>query len=128
MSKCTTNTIVDIEQNSLADTAGIKKGDKVLSINGHKIHDELDLTFYSHDPSLRIKIKRGRRTITIRIVKVEYESIGIRLNPLKVRTCNNNCIFCFVHQLPRGLRRTLYVKDEDYRFSFLFGNYPPSTG
>jgi len=53
----------------------------------------------------------------------EGQDVGIELKPFKIKTCTNRCIFCFVHQLPKGLRKTLYVKDEDYRMSFLYGNY-----
>lgn len=94
-----------------------------MSINGNDINDELDLAFYSQEPSLQIKLRRGNRTVTALIHKEEYESAGITLSQINIHTCKNNCIFCFVNQLPKGLRRSLYVKDEDYRFSFLFGNY-----
>jgi putative radical SAM enzyme (TIGR03279 family) len=118
-----TNKVIDITPGSPADRAGIKNNDRVLSINGNVINDELDLAFYSQEPSLQIKLRRGNRTMNALIHKEEYESTGITFNQLKIHTCKNNCIFCFVNQLPKGLRRSLYVKDEDYRFSFLFGNY-----
>lgn len=123
MSKHTSNRVTEVVQNSPANVAGLRTGDKIVSINDNLIRDELDLAFYSHDTSLKIKIRRGDRTITLHMSKDEYESIGVVLAPLKIHRCKNNCIFCFVRQLPKGLRQSLYVKDEDYRFSFLFGNY-----
>jgi putative radical SAM enzyme (TIGR03279 family) len=118
-----TNKVIDILPESPADVAGIRNNDRLISINGNVINDELDLAFYSQETSLLIKLKRGNKTVTALIQKEEYESTGITLDQLKIQTCKNNCIFCFVNQLPKGLRRSLYVKDEDYRFSFLFGNY-----
>jgi len=118
-----TNTIKHIEKGSPAEKAGLLVGDRIQSINDHPVHDELDLVYHGQDDMLRIILSRNRKKIHAVIEKDQIEDHGISLEPLKIRTCNNKCIFCFVSQLPKGLRRTLYVKDEDYRMSFLYGNY-----
>lgn len=123
MAKAVTNRVVEIMSGTPAVSAGIHGGDRILSINNGNINDQLDLIFYSQEPLLKLRLKRGNKIISTSIKKGEYEETGIRLEPLKVSTCSNNCIFCFVNQLPKGLRKPLYIKDEDYRFSFLHGNY-----
>ncbi len=107
---------------SIAGESGILPGDRVLSINSHRLRDTIDFMFYSADNHLDIKINRNGKIITVQIEKNDT-ALGIEIKPFKIMTCRNNCIFCFVKQLPKGLRKTLYVKDEDYRMSFLFGNY-----
>ncbi|GBD99851.1 radical SAM superfamily protein [bacterium BMS3Abin07] len=123
MNKLISNTVTSVLPESPAAMAGISKGDRIISVNGHLINDDIDLTFYSQEPSLTIKMRRGSKIFRTSVQKDEYKGMGISLNPMKIRTCRNNCIFCFVSQLPKGLRRSLYIKDEDYRFSFLYGNY-----
>lgn len=113
----------DITSACPAGKAGILEGDVILSINGNQIHDEIDYMFYGGEPKLHIEIKRDGKTQHIRLNLKESEKSGIRLRQFRLKTCRCNCIFCFVGQLPRGLRKTLYVKDEDYRMSFLYGNY-----
>ncbi|TAN43530.1 MAG: DUF512 domain-containing protein [Nitrospirae bacterium] len=107
-----------------AGKAGLKSGDIITSINGHPAHDSIDLMFYSGEPEMRLRILRDGAKQDFRIALEEgAANPGIVLKQFPVKTCKNNCIFCFVSQLPRGLRRPLYVKDEDYRMSFLYGNY-----
>lgn len=118
-----TNTVKDIEEGSPAEKAGLLVGDRIQSINGQPVYDELDLIYHGEDPSLRIILARDRKKIHVIIEKDPLDDLGITLEPLKIRTCNNKCVFCFVSQLPKGLRKTLYVKDDDYRMSFLYGNY-----
>jgi putative radical SAM enzyme (TIGR03279 family) len=118
-----TNVIAEVKSGSPADRAGVLKGDRILSVNNHRIHDELEFVFFSQEPLLTVLAARDKKKMTFIVDKEEYEDTGIVLEPLKVMTCRNNCIFCFVSQLPKGLRRSLYVKDEDYRMSFLYGNY-----
>ena len=118
------NLITQVEKDSLAWKAGLRPRDIILSINGHKIKDVLDFMFYSSDEeNLKMVILRGADKKTIQIDRGSSEPIGIELAPLKVKRCKNRCIFCFVSQLPRGLRKSLYIKDEDFRMSFLYGNY-----
>jgi len=115
--------ITNVIKNSLAESSGIKKGDVILSINNKELRDVIDYLFYSQESILRFKIKRGSRSINLTINRDRSTDIGIEVKQFKIRSCINRCIFCFVHQLPKGLRKSLYVKDDDYRMSFLFGNY-----
>lgn len=107
---------------SPAHRAGIKPGDRILSINRYKIKDALDLMFYGDEENLRFIIERDGEKINLNIQKNE-QPLGIQLEPFRIKRCRNKCLFCFVEQLPKGLRRSLYIKDEDYRASFLYGNY-----
>ncbi len=118
------NLVTYVEEGSLAWKAGIRPQDLLVSINGNPIRDALDFMFYcSDEPVLEIVIERGKRKKRVHINRKEEEPLGIELAPFKVKRCKNKCIFCFVSQLPRGLRKSLYVKDEDFRMSFLYGNY-----
>ena len=116
--------IVDyVIKNSHAERAGIQSGDVILSINRKKIRDIIDLMYYCNEEELDIRIRRDRKIRRFKINKHEDEDIGVVLKPFKIKRCRNRCVFCFVNQLPKGLRKSLYIKDEDYRMSFLFGNY-----
>jgi putative radical SAM enzyme (TIGR03279 family) len=115
--------ILDIEPGSIAQEIGIKIGDKLISINGKEIRDALDYRFYSTGEDLEILIEQNGQQIIFDIEKNYQEELGITLEDLKMRKCGNKCVFCFVHQNPTGLRKTLYFKDEDFRFSFLYGHY-----
>jgi putative radical SAM enzyme (TIGR03279 family) len=115
--------IESVQRGSLADKAGLRPGDSLLSVNAHGLRDPIDFIYYSTDEDLHINFRRGSRTMNLAIEKIEGEELGLSFKPFKIMTCRNNCIFCFVRQLPQGLRKTLYVKDEDYRMSFLYGNY-----
>ncbi len=112
-----------VTRDSVADRHGVVRGDRVVHVNGKSIEDLIDLHFLTAQSMCRIGVrnKRGEQfTFTYR----EKEGpLGIIPEPIKVKRCKNKCVFCFVHQLPRGMRRTLYVKDEDYRLSFLSGNF-----
>jgi len=115
--------IEKIHPGSLAEKSGLLPGDIILSINSHKLRDSIDFIFYSTDDILKINAHRGGKIITANLSREENREIGIDFKPFRVMICKNNCIFCFVKQLPKGLRKTLYIKDEDYRMSFLYGNY-----
>jgi len=108
---------------SLADVVGLRPGDILLSINSHPVTDAIDYMFYRSSGSLDIEFCREGIKNNVRLTTEENIDIGIMIKPFKVKTCKNNCIFCFVKQLPKGLRKSLYIKDEDYRLSFLYGNY-----
>ena len=108
---------------SAAHAAGIAPGDIILSVNGHKVCDTIDFMFSRNEEKLHIIAKRRDKRLSFPLMLKEGQDVGIELKPFKIKTCTNRCIFCFVHQLPKGLRKTLYVKDEDYRMSFLYGNY-----
>ena len=109
---------------STAERYGIRPGDRLVSINGQQVRDSIDYRFLAAEERLTLIIagKQGspRR---VRIVKDPDDMLGVSLPPLVIRRCRNNCIFCFVDQMPPGCRKSLYVKDEDFRASFLFGNY-----
>lgn len=115
--------IEEIHAGSLAERSGLLAGDILLSINSHVLRDPIDFMYYSGDDNLGMKIKRGDKKLDIKITRKDEIEFGIEFKCNKVATCRNNCIFCFVRQLPKGLRKTLYIKDEDYRMSFLYGNY-----
>ena len=112
---------------SLAHAAGMAQGDIILSVNGHEVCDSIDFMFFRTEEELHIVAKRKEKRLSFTLMLKEGEDAGIEIKQFKIKTCTNKCIFCFVHQLPKGLRRTLYVKDEDYRMSFLYGNYVTLT-
>ncbi len=118
--------IASVEKGSPAAKARIKAGDTLLSINGRDIEDVLDYRFYMPDTKLKLMIERDGKRKTARVRKAEFEEIGLEFDTYlmdKQRSCRNNCIFCFIDQLPQGMRESLYFKDDDSRLSFLFGNY-----
>ncbi|MCG6553399.1 MAG: DUF512 domain-containing protein [Candidatus Magnetominusculus sp. LBB02] len=119
--------IESVAVGSPAYNAGIRSGDDLISINGHSIADEIDLLFYTAESEFSILLsRRGKlfeRTINMSDAKYDSRHLGIELKSFKISICKNRCIFCFVNQLPKGLRKTLYIKDEDYRLSFLYGSY-----
>ena len=118
--------IIEISSGSPADLSGLKVGDEIVSVDGEKIFDAIDWEFATSSLSdgdvVEIEFIRGGERFFVD-VEVGRNGIGIELAPLQVRRCKNKCVFCFIHQLPRGLRKSLYVKDEDFRFSFLYGSY-----
>ncbi|MEK7735889.1 MAG: DUF512 domain-containing protein [Nitrospirota bacterium] len=116
-----------IMQGSAAETEGLLPGDVLLSINGHRLNDGIDFMFYRNEPELNIGAVRKGKKMSLKVMPKETGDIGITLKPFKIKRCINNCIFCFVSQLPKGLRKSLYIKDEDYRMSFLYGNYVTLT-
>ncbi|MEW6417336.1 MAG: DUF512 domain-containing protein [Nitrospirota bacterium] len=119
--------IDNVHLGGLAEKSGLLPGDILLSINSYKLHDPIDFIFYSTDDNLVMEVKRGGKNFNIHIVRKDNKEFGLDFIPFKIMTCKNNCIFCFVKQLPKGLRKTLYIKDEDYRMSFLYGNYVTLT-
>ena len=120
-------TINYISEGSIADEKGLKKGDIIQSINNTPVRDVIDYMFHSHDCIHSLKIKRGDKLKNIKIDNEEGTPLGIELKAFKTKTCRNKCIFCFVSQLPKGMRKTLYLKDDDCRMSFLYGNYVTLT-
>ena len=112
--------VLDIESRSIAHDLEILPDAKLISINGRAINDILDYRFHSSAENLEVLIEqKGKRTI-FEIKKDYQDDLGFVLEDLRMHKCGNNCIFCFVHQNPKGLRKSLYVKDEDYRFSLCF--------
>jgi putative radical SAM enzyme (TIGR03279 family) len=119
--------IVAIEPDSIAADLGLRAGDELLEINSRRINDALDLRFSEADPELSVKIARDGVVTIYDIEKEEGESLGLELEEMKVLSCGNDCIFCFVDQNPKGLRNQLYFRDGDYRLSFMYGNYTTMT-
>ncbi|MBM4128882.1 MAG: DUF512 domain-containing protein [Nitrospira sp.] len=115
--------VADIKPGSPAEKFGLLPGDMLVSLNSYPVHDYIDFMFYCTEKVIKMGVKRGKELLNLSLTTEEGKEVGIDFKPFKVMTCKNNCIFCFVKQLPRGLRKTLYIKDEDYRMSFLYGNY-----
>lgn len=119
--------ISGIDKNSIAEKKKINKGDVLLSINGNGINDVLDYRFYINDTKLLLSLRTAEGKSKLAMIrKGEFEDIGLEFETYlmdKQRSCKNKCIFCFIDQLPKGLRKSLYFKDDDSRLSFLFGNY-----
>lgn len=112
-----------IEPGSAAEECGFRAGDILLSINGKRIHDAIDYMYFRGEEELTVIVSRDGEELACIIEKDEFEDPGIVPSPIEVSTCRNKCVFCFVHQQPRGLRKSLYLRDDDYRMSFLYGNY-----
>ena len=116
-----------VDPRSPAQRAGVRPGEKLLEINGHPIVDVLDYKFYSYDPRLELVLqtKEGDKR-TLRLRKGEGEDLGLEFETYLMERpapAPTNCIFCFVDQMPPGMRKSLYFKDDDARLSFLMGNY-----
>ncbi len=107
----------------MAHDAGLKKDDIILSVNGNQVKDSIDYMYYSKDGTLDLKIQRGERSHLVKIKKKQKTDPGLELKPFMPKSCRNKCLFCFIDQMPKGLRKSLYLKDDDYRMSFLYGNY-----
>lgn len=119
--------VKSVENKSPAFKAKMKAGDILISIDGNEIMDVLDYRFYQNNEKLTLEFtdSKGKQRLK-KIKKKEYEELGLEFETYLMdekRSCRNKCIFCFIDQLPKGLRDTLYFKDDDSRLSFLFGNY-----
>lgn len=118
--------ITEVQKHTYADKKGIKAGDVLVSINGNEITDVLDYRFYLTESVVVIEYEHLGERKTVKIKKDEYDDIGLEFEtPLmdEKHSCKNGCIFCFIDQNPKGLRDSLYFKDDDSRLSFLHGNY-----
>lgn len=116
-----------VEPKSAAARAGFRDGDDILEINGFAIRDEIDFYYHAADDDLECLVQRNDRTFVVPVRLAIYGGFGLEFEGMAYRHCGNNCIFCFVDQNPSGLRQALYFKDEDYRLSFLYGNYVTLT-
>ena len=123
--------ITSVEPGSPAKYARIHKGDTLISINGNAITDVLDYRFYMTDEKLEILLCDEQKNLrTVSVEKDEYDDLGLEFETYlmdRQMGCKNKCIFCFVDQTPKGMRKSLYFKDDDTRMSFLFGNYTTLT-
>ncbi len=118
--------ITGVLPRSRAEKCGIKSGDTLISINGNEITDVLDYRFYLTEENVELLLKRGGGEYTAKIKKGEYDDIGLEFEtPLmdEKHSCRNGCIFCFIDQNPKGMRESIYFKDDDSRLSFIHGNY-----
>jgi putative radical SAM enzyme (TIGR03279 family) len=122
--------ITGIIKNSPAYHSDMRENDVLVSINGHNIADVLDYMFYAAEDFLKITLLRNNEEITVDVKKGEYDDLGLEFDSFlmdKKQSCSNKCVFCFIDQMPKGMRETLYFKDDDARLSFLQGNYVTLT-
>lgn len=124
--------IISVDEGSPAARAGLEVGEILLQIDGVAIRDVLDYKFYSYDARLTLQVlgQDGETVREVRVRKREGEPLGLNFEHYlmdKMKQCSNKCVFCFIDQLPKGMRETLYVKDDDARMSFLMGNYISMT-
>ena len=123
-------TVVAVAPESAAQRAGVAVGDVVLSVNGTVPRDIIEWRYAADDAEVSLEVLRGGLEITIEVEKRAGEPLGAEVSSAvfdRVRTCDNHCEFCFIYQLPKGLRKSLYLKDDDYRLSFLYGNFTTLT-
>jgi putative radical SAM enzyme (TIGR03279 family) len=126
-----TGQITAVAPNSAAAKLGIRAGDELLTINGHPCQDVIDVQYHSAEPSLSLQIRRDGQELTMQGVRKFNQPLGLSFKhptfDIDIRRCNNLCEFCFVLQMAPKMRRTLYIKDDDYRYSFLFGHFVTLT-
>ncbi len=118
-------TVAAIRPRSPAAAAGLASGDRIVAVNGHRLRDVIDFHFHAGDERLELSVER-EGVVTLRRLDRRGADLGLELaapRPGDIATCANKCVFCFIHQLPKGMRKSLYVKDDDFRLSFLHGNY-----
>lgn len=123
-------TISYVEPGSLAEEAGLCPGDTLLKINGQEFHDILEYRYLISEPEIELEILKADGSTEVISIESDYEELGIEFRQGLVDTaqcCRNKCIFCFIDQLPKGMRETVYFKDDDTRLSFLQGNYVTLT-
>lgn len=121
--------ILAVTKGGIAEELGIKPGCELVSFDGFPVIDVLDYDYYNSREFFTMSVRDGDETVDYEVEKYDCEDLGLELSrEIPVRSCRNNCVFCFVDQLPREeLRNTLRVKDDDYRHSFIFGNYVTLT-
>jgi len=112
-----------VKKSSIADKLGVKSGNHLISIDNKEINDSLDLKFFEVGSLMNVEISDGKLMRIYNIEKEEEESLGIEPSEFKMKLCKNDCIFCFINQNPDDVRDSLLAKDDDYRMSFLYGNY-----
>ena len=115
--------IISVVSTGVAFNTGLRKGDIILSVNGEPVNDDLDFMFFSAGQDVNALVMRKQRRFSVFMERANGEDLGIRFKDRPIRRCCNKCIFCFIDQMPPGLRKSLYIKDEDYRYSFTNGNY-----
>src|SRR5215207_9937730 len=122
--------VVAVAPGSPAESTGIQPGDEVLALNGEAVRDVIRYQLQADEPVVELEVRRGGLEQLAVVEKPAGAPLGLELDsPVfdRVQTCDNHCPFCFIHQLPKGMRRSLYLKDDDYRLSFLYGNFTTLT-
>lgn len=122
--------IASVDEGSAAQRAGLCAGATLLSADGNPINDMLDYQFYTAGNTLKLEVRIGDKLEYINVEKEEYQPLGCNFESYlidKHHSCSNHCMFCFIDQMPKGMRDSLYFKDDDERLSFLFGNYVTLT-
>jgi putative radical SAM enzyme (TIGR03279 family) len=119
--------IVSVEPESIASDLGITPGDELLEINGQRVQDIIDLRFHESDDTVSLKMARNGEVTIFDIEKDQGETLGLGVEEMRILSCGNDCIFCFVDQNPENMRKQLYFRDGDYRLSFMYGNYTTMT-
>ena len=122
--------IVNVVAGSPAARAGVLVGDEVLAVDGESPRDVIRWTWLTDEADPTLDLRRGSLDVTIEVEKGAGEPLGIDVHSAlfdQLRTCDNHCEFCFIYQLPAGLRKSLYLKDDDYRLSFLYVYRYPRT-
>ncbi|MBQ2769284.1 MAG: DUF512 domain-containing protein [Clostridia bacterium] len=122
--------ITKVKRNSIAKELGLEVGDEIVAFDNHPCEDELDYLYYCETDSfsMTVRDKRSGEETTVEIEKDEGETLGVEFEKnTAIRTCHNRCVFCFVDQMPKGMRESLYVKDDDYSMSFSCGNFVTLT-
>lgn len=122
--------ITAIAPGSAADRAGLQPGDELVTIAGRVPRDVLEYQWLVDEADLALEVQRGGLALEVEVPKAPGEPLGAEIHSAlfdRVRTCDNHCDFCFIYQLPKGMRRSLYLKDDDYRLSFLYGNFTTLT-
>jgi len=115
--------VIGVQEGSPAAGFGIRIGDALEAINGHPVRDLLDYWFWMDDEGGVLELRRDGKMFRIQVEEPEGRDVGLEFEEMTIRRCGNRCVFCFVDQLPPGMRPALYVKDEDVRLSFLYGSY-----
>jgi len=119
-----------VRPGSLAGDLGLRSGDRIVAIDGKPLQDAVDFQFYAAEEAIELEVVRDGETTIYEIEKHPDEDFGVDFQDAAfdgVRICNNACFFCFLKGNPKGLRKTLYVKDDDYRLSFFHGNFVTLT-
>jgi putative radical SAM enzyme (TIGR03279 family) len=122
--------VVAVRDPSPARDAGVVPGDEIVAMNGRAPRDVIEYQILADEPELELDLLRGGVEVSAVVEKRAGESLGVEVSSAvfdRVQTCDNHCEFCFIYQLPKGLRRSLYLKDDDYRLSFLYGNFTTLT-
>src|SRR3954465_7478130 len=122
--------VLAVAPGSPAQQAGIASGDEILAVNGEQLRDVIAYQLQADAAEVDLEVRRGGLEQRVVVRKKEGTSLGLELSHAvfdRVQTCDNHCPFCFIHQLPKGMRRSLYLQDDDFRLSFLYGNFTTLT-